>query len=77
MNSILGFAQIMAMDAPGEKQAQRLTHIITAGERLLGLIDELLGLASARTQQAAPQAARQKEDHYDDDHNTGETASYG
>lgn len=45
MNSILGFAQLMEMDAPNEKQAVRLGHIIKAGQHLLQLINEVLDLS--------------------------------
>ncbi len=45
MNSILGFAQIMEMDNPSEMQAQRLAHIIKAGQHLLKLINEVLDTA--------------------------------
>lgn len=45
MNSILGFAQLMEMDSPDEKQAVRLGHIIKSGQHLLELINEVLDLA--------------------------------
>ena len=47
MNSILGFAQVMEMDALGSKQTARLDHIIKAGQHLLTLIDEVLDMARA------------------------------
>ncbi len=45
MNSILGFAQVMEMDEPSEKQTVRLGHIIRSGQHLLQLINEVLDTA--------------------------------
>ena len=45
MNSILGFAQIMEMQAIDEKQGQRVAHITKAGRHLLQLINEVLDMA--------------------------------
>lgn len=45
MNSILGFAQIMEMQAADEKQAGRIAHILQAGQHLLQLINEVLDMA--------------------------------
>jgi len=63
MNSILGFAQIMEMDAPGDKQAVRLGHIIKAGQRLLQLIDEVLDMAHVESVrlQASSEPVQQNE----------------
>ena len=45
MNSILGFAQIMEMNATDDKQANRIEHIMKAGQHLLTLINEVLDVA--------------------------------
>lgn len=45
LNSILGFAQIMEMQALETKQANRVGHILKAGRHLLRLVDEVLDIA--------------------------------
>lgn len=50
MNAVLGFAELMAQDALAPlapRQAERLSHIRSAGIHLLGLIDDLLELSRA------------------------------
>lgn len=44
MNSILGFAQILDMAATNARDKDRLGHILSAGNHLLQLIDEVLDL---------------------------------
>ena len=42
MNHILGFTQLLEMGALNESQSSSVQHILTSGERLLGLIDRIL-----------------------------------
>lgn len=44
LNSILGFAQLLDMDAPSGQKAQ-IGHILRAGQHLLTLINEVLDIA--------------------------------
>jgi PAS domain S-box-containing protein len=44
LNSILGFAQLLDMDAPSHQKTQ-LGHILRAGDHLLTLINEVLDIA--------------------------------
>lgn len=44
LNSILGFAQLLDMDAPSGQKAQ-IGHILRAGQHLLRLINEVLDIA--------------------------------
>lgn len=45
LNSILGFSQIMRMDALTSDQDESISHIYKAGKHLLGLIDEVLDIS--------------------------------
>jgi signal transduction histidine kinase/integral membrane sensor domain MASE1 len=48
LSSVIGFAEVLVTRTVGplnEKQVRFLTHILTAGRHLLGLIDEILDLA--------------------------------
>ena len=45
LNSILGFAQLLEMDALSEDQQDSLAHIMKGGQHLLSLINEVLDLA--------------------------------
>jgi PAS domain S-box-containing protein len=45
LNSVLGFAQLLEMDALSEPQDQAVGHILRAGRHLLNLIDEVLDIA--------------------------------
>ena len=45
LNSVLGFAQLLELDALDEQQHEAVGHIIRAGHHLLGLIDEVLDIA--------------------------------
>jgi CheY-like chemotaxis protein/two-component sensor histidine kinase len=45
MNSVLGFAQLLARKHPRADQQKGLEHILKAGKHLLKLIDEVLDLA--------------------------------
>jgi signal transduction histidine kinase/CheY-like chemotaxis protein len=45
LNSILGFAQILEMDALDDEQRDSLAHIMKGGQHLLSLINEVLDLA--------------------------------
>jgi len=47
MNAVLGFAELMALDQLSPLQQERLERIRSAGQHLLGLIDDLLDLAQA------------------------------
>ena len=49
MNSILGFAQLMEMDALDSKQAVRLGYILNASQHLLALINEVLDMAQGES----------------------------
>lgn len=63
MNSILGFAQLMEMDTPGDKQAIRIGHIINAGQHLLAMIDQMLNMTIAEAERlpVSSEPAPQKE----------------
>ncbi len=59
LNGILGFAQLMALDADAPlagEQRRRLDGVRAAGAHLLELIDELLDLARIEQQQGRPLA---------------------
>jgi PAS domain S-box-containing protein len=45
LNSILGFAQLLQMDALPDEQSESVDHILRAGRHLLDLIDEVLDIA--------------------------------
>ena len=45
LNSILGFAQLLEMDALSDEQQDSLAHIMKGGQHLLSLINEVLDLA--------------------------------
>jgi PAS domain S-box-containing protein len=45
LNSVLGFAQLLEMDALGFDQAEAVGHILRAGRHLVDLIDEVLDIA--------------------------------
>ena len=47
LNAILGFAQLLAVqiEADNREQQESVSHIISAGEQLLGLINDLLDLS--------------------------------
>jgi signal transduction histidine kinase/response regulator RpfG family c-di-GMP phosphodiesterase len=45
LNSILGFAQLLEMDALSAEQEDSLAHIMKGGQHLLSLINEVLDLA--------------------------------
>jgi PAS domain S-box-containing protein len=45
MNSILGFAQLLAKRATGEDQVRAVDHILKAGRHLLNLINEVLDIS--------------------------------
>jgi PAS domain S-box-containing protein len=45
MNSILGFAQLLAKRATGDDQVRAIDHILKAGRHLLNLINEVLDIA--------------------------------
>lgn len=50
MNAVLGFAELMALDALNPEQQERLTRIRSAAGHLLGLIDDLLDLSRTEAQ---------------------------
>ncbi len=45
MNAILGFAQLIEMERPSERERESVEQILRAGRHLLGLIDEVLDIA--------------------------------
>jgi CheY-like chemotaxis protein len=45
MNAILGFGQLLAMDARSQDQKESVEHILKAGRHLLGLINEVLEIS--------------------------------
>ena len=45
LNSVLGFSQLLEMDALPEQQGEAVGHIMRAGRHLLNLIDEVLDIA--------------------------------
>ena len=49
LNSVLGFAQLLQLDALPERQAEAVGHILRAGRHLLNLIDEVLDIARIET----------------------------
>ena len=49
LNAILGFSQLMEMDASSPRQKDGLGHVLRAGRHLLGLIDEVLDIARIET----------------------------
>ena len=49
LNAILGFGQLMEMDASTPGQKEGVGHVLRAGRHLLGLIDEVLDIARIET----------------------------
>ena len=45
LNAILGFTQLLELDTPSATQAESISHISSAGQRLLALINEVLDIA--------------------------------
>ena len=45
LNAVLGFAQLLQLDELTSEQADSVSHIISSGAHLLGLIDEVLDIA--------------------------------
>jgi GAF domain-containing protein len=45
LNAVLGFAQLLEMDALSPRQAESVSQILRAGRHLLGLIDEVLEIS--------------------------------
>jgi signal transduction histidine kinase/CheY-like chemotaxis protein len=45
LNAVLGFGQLLQMDALSDKQREGVEHILRAGRHLLGLIDEVLDIS--------------------------------
>ncbi len=45
MNAVLGFAQLLEIDAPRAEQQESLGHILKGGRHLLGLINEVLDIS--------------------------------
>ena len=46
LNAILGFGQLLELDDLSEEQSQSVSHILLGGRHLLGLVNEVLDLAS-------------------------------
>ncbi len=51
LNAILGFGQLLELDDLSEEQSQSVGHILTGGRHLLGLVNEVLDLASIESGQ--------------------------
>ncbi len=52
LNAILGFSQLIAMTpSTGSRQLGWVQEVLTSGQHLLGLVDDILDLASAQTGQ--------------------------
>ena len=49
LNAILGFSQLIEMDASTPAQTEGVGHVLRAGRHLLGLIDEVLDIARIET----------------------------
>ena len=49
LNAILGFGQLLALSPLETEDAASVKHILTGGQHLLGLIDEVLDLSRAET----------------------------
>ncbi len=49
LNAILGFAQLLEMDALPARQGESVDHILRAGRHLLGLINEVLEISRIET----------------------------
>ncbi len=45
LNAVLGFAQLLEMEALSERQGESVGHILRAGRHLLGLINEVLDIS--------------------------------
>jgi PAS domain S-box-containing protein len=58
LNAVLGFAQLLQLDADPLTEAQRskVAHIRTAGEHLLSLINDVLDLSSLDSEHRRPQS---------------------
>ncbi|CAN5245414.1 hypothetical protein BH09SUM1_BH09SUM1_10390 [soil metagenome] len=56
LNSTLGFAQVLQRGKLDERQAECVGHILTAGNHLLGLINEVLEIARIEAGQISIQA---------------------
>lgn len=50
MNHILGFAQLLELDALNPEQKENVEHILTSGDRLLKLIDRILAVSESRSE---------------------------
>ena len=57
MNHILGFAQLLQIDALTDEQASSVQQILTSGGHLLRLIDHILCVAEPAPEDASPAAA--------------------
>ena len=62
LSAMLGFARLMQLQPPAQtpdsltpEQRLNLQRIVTAGEHLLSLVNQLMGLAAAEAQEHAPQ----------------------
>ncbi len=49
LNSILGFAQLLEMDEPTQKQFEAVNYILSAGRHLLALVNDVLDIARVET----------------------------
>jgi signal transduction histidine kinase len=46
LNAILGFAQVLELDQLADEQRDSLGHILSGAQHLLGLINEVLDIAT-------------------------------
>ncbi len=49
LNAILGFGQLLEMEAISDRQAENVDQILIAGRHLLGLVNDILDIASIET----------------------------
>ncbi len=45
LNAILGFGQLLQMDAPTGRQQECIKHVLTGGQQLLSMIDDVLDIS--------------------------------
>lgn len=53
MHHILGFAQLLELDAVGEEQRENVKQILTSGQHLLRLIDQILEISQTGSEEPA------------------------
>ena len=45
LNAIPGFSQLLQMDGPTERQMECIKHVLTSGQQLLAMIDDVLDIS--------------------------------